>query len=252
MPSKDTCHKCDLLNTKIELAVGEDRFNYEVELLEHQSQAEKAYSEKRMDKDEAKRNPSFGAYTFDLQQCLPTPYLKTSVAFYKRQLWSFNLTVHDLANDKATCYMCDETISARGANQIASCLWHFLMKLPPTIKEVTFYSDTCGGQNKNNAVAMMFVVLRHMHPTLETINHKFLVSGHSHMECDSDHSLIERTKKKTQIKINHLNDWIQLVRSCKINNAFNVVPMKLDDFLNFSELSSKKIKKLVINSYGNL
>lgn len=136
--------------------------------------------------------------------------------------------------------MWDETIGARGANQIASCLWHFLQNLPPEVTEVTFYSDTRGGQNKNNAVAMMFMYLLHVHPTLETINHKFLISGHSHMECDSDHALIERTKKKTQLKINHLNDWMQLIRSCKINNGFAIVPMKLDNFLNFAELSSKK------------
>lgn len=239
-PAKDTCHTCDLLNTKISLAQGQENLDLKAELAEHQTLAEKAYSEKRKDKENAKRDPSIQAYTFDLQQCLPTPYLKTSVSFYKRQLWSFNLTVHNLANDKATCYMWDETIGARGANQIASCLWHLLQNLPPNIKQVTFYSDTCGGQNKNNIVAMMFMFLLHIHPTLEIINHKFLISGHSHMECDSDHAVIERTKKKTHLKINHLNDWIQLVRSCKLKNAFEVIPMQLEQFLKFSELSSKK------------
>lgn len=238
-PAKDTCHTCDLLNTKISLAEGEESLDLKVQLAEHQSLAEKAYSEKRNDKDRAKCESSFRAYTFDLQQCLPTPYLKTSVSFYKRQLWSFNLTIHDLENDKATCYMWDETIGARGSNQIASCLWHFLQNLPAEVKEVTFYSDTCGGQNKNNTVAMMFTYLLHVHPTLQTINHKFLVSGHSHMECDSDHALIEKAKKKTQLKINHLNDWVQLVRSSKINKPFTVVQMKLENFLNFAELAKK-------------
>jgi hypothetical protein len=30
--------------------------------------------------------------------------------------------------------------------------------------------------------------------TLQTIDHKFLVPGHTHMECDADHSIIERKK----------------------------------------------------------
>lgn len=64
---------------------------------------------------------------------------------------------------------------------------------------------------------------------------KFKINGHSHMECDSDHADIERTKKKTHLKINHLNDWIQLVRLCKLKNAFEVMPMQLElNSLNFS------------------
>lgn len=136
--------------------------------------------------------------------------------------------------------MWDETISGRGANQIVSCLWHFLWNLPSEVKSVTFYSDTCGVQNKNNIVTMMFMFLLHQHPTLETINHKFLISGHSHIECDSDHAIIERTKKKTQLKLNPLNDCMQLVRTCKVQKPFKVVPMNLEIFYNFGDLCSKK------------
>lgn len=189
-PSKDTCNTCDVLNAKIKVAEGNLKIQLSTELAEHQSQAEKAYTEKRVDKGIAKSNTSVRVFAFDLQQCLPTPYLKTSVSFYKRQLWSFNLTIHDLSTNEATCYMWDETIGLRGANQIASCLWHFCKNLPPEVKEVVFYSDTCGGQNKNNIVAMMFMYLLHIHPTLETISHKFLISGHTHMECDYDHAII--------------------------------------------------------------
>lgn len=86
----------------------------------------------------------------------------------------------------------------------------------------------------------MFMHLLYKHPTIETINHKFLISGHTHMECDSVHATIEKTKKRTLMKINHLNDWIQLVRTCKVHNNFKVVAMTLKDFLDFSELKSKK------------
>lgn len=76
--------------------------------------------------------------------------------------------------------------------------------------------------------------------TLESVrqhvNHKFLISGHTHIECDVDHSVIERTKKKTSMKINHPNDWAQLIRVCKNKNPFNVVTMKREDFLQFSSL----------------
>jgi len=70
--------------------------------------------------------------------------------------------------------MWHEVVAGRAANQIASFLYHFLNeKNPDYIEEITFYNDTCGGQNKNNHVACMFQVLLN-HPTLKTINHTFL------------------------------------------------------------------------------
>lgn len=63
-------------------------------------------------------------------------------------------------------------------------------------KTVTLYSDSCAGQNKNShIVSMFFTLLYKKKKTLKEINHKFLEPGHTHMECDCDHSLIEKQKK---------------------------------------------------------
>lgn len=57
-----------------------------------------------------------------------------------------------------------------------------------------FYFDNCGEENKNNIVAMMFLYLVKNHPTLEKVRE------HTHMECDSDHAIIEKTKKSRTMK----------------------------------------------------
>jgi hypothetical protein len=194
-PKTDTCHKCDLFKMKIiSNDHAEEKNSLIAERDAHHIAAEKAYEMKRLDKAQSKEEPQKMAFAFDLQQCLPTPYLSTSVSFYKRQLWSFNLTAHNLANDKVTCYLWDEIISGRGSNQIASCIFNLLKNIPQNVSEITFYSDTCGGQNKNNNVALMFLYAISSFSTLKIINHKFLVAGHTHMECDSDHALIEKKK----------------------------------------------------------
>ncbi|CAH2105656.1 unnamed protein product [Euphydryas editha] len=68
------------------------------------------------------------------------------------------------------------------------------------------------------------------------------------MECDSDHAIIEKIKKRTQMRINHLYDWVQLVRTCKVQKPFKVVVMTLNNFFDNTELKSKKgpfaVKKL--------
>lgn len=151
------------------------------------------------------------------------------------------MTMHECSTNQTSCYMWYETVSGRGANQVASCVFKNLMSLPSEIKHVILYSDTCGGQNKNSYIVTMFLVLMHL-THLECVDHKFLIPGHAHMECDSDHSAIKRKKKKYDIPINHPRDWFQLVRLCgQANNKFNVIEMKKDDFYNFSDLLKKII-----------
>ncbi|KAK4881094.1 hypothetical protein RN001_004413 [Aquatica leii] len=132
--------------------------------------------------------------TVPKRECKPLSKF-TSVAFYKRQLWTFNLSLHDCVSKQAYCHMRHEVIAGRGANQVGSCLYsHLISNIPPEVKQVILYSDTCGGQNKNSHLVAMFFTLLQNSGSLEILDHKFLVSGHTHMECDTDHSLIERTR----------------------------------------------------------
>ncbi|KAJ8888403.1 hypothetical protein PR048_007893 [Dryococelus australis] len=77
-------------------------------LRNHQEKADLAYASKRKDKEDAKSDSSKICFSFHLEQCLPTPYLAKSVAFYKRKLWTYNLTVHDNVTGQSINYMWHE------------------------------------------------------------------------------------------------------------------------------------------------
>lgn len=236
-PKVDTCHKCDLLNTKIRITENDDeKKRYENELALHHEEADAAYLAKDKDKKLAKEDDTARCYSFDMQQCLPTPFLNTSVSFYKRQLWTFNLTMHETSSKDVTCYMWNETDGGRGANQVGTCIYKELITLPPQVTHVTLYSDTCGGQNRNSHVAAMFLFAIQENKKLEVIDHKFMVSGHSHLDCDVDHGLIEKQKKKLQFPIYHPHDWSQLIRSVGKTKKFLVRELTYKDFFDFAGL----------------
>lgn len=194
-PKVDTCHKCDILQMQIKTAehINEDMLiTSKNDLNIHKFYADLGYSSKAEDKEISKNSPEKECFSFDLQQCLPTQYFQSSVAFYIRQISTFNLTIHNNADGQSFNYTWHEATAGRGANEIASCLLtHLINNSPNNVTEFTFYSDTYGGQNKNSHVSAMFLKIIHMLPSV-IINHTFLVPGHTHMECDVDHSLIEK------------------------------------------------------------
>ena len=52
--------------------------------------------------------------------------LCTNVVFYKRQMWTYNLGVHDCSNDKGYMFMWPESIASRGSKETSSCLLKYL------------------------------------------------------------------------------------------------------------------------------
>lgn len=235
-PKVDTCTTCDKLNAQIKYETSSEIKAALVNKLDkHQTDAQNAYEEKSKDKNMSLDDDSLLVLTFDLQQCLPTPLLSSGSAFYKRSLWTFNLTIHNCKTKQATCYMWHEATGKRGGNNIASCLYDYIVNLPQTVSKIILYSDTCGGQNKNSFVSVMFLIAMKKCPHIICIDHKFLVPGHTHMECDYDHSVIERAKKKHST-IHHPRDYYQMVRSAGRKGQLTVKEMNLQDFYNFEKL----------------
>lgn len=94
----DTCRTCDRLKALSQSQAGnvEQHENIEKEKKEHHNSVQEMNDELR-NTIEFASNPDnrTEAFTFDLQRALETPYIQTSEAFYKRQLWCYNLAIYD-------------------------------------------------------------------------------------------------------------------------------------------------------------
>ena len=66
------------------------------------------------------------------------------------------------------------------------------------IDKVRMMSDGCGGLQKNAIFTTLCVEVVIKHLSIQQIDHKFFETGHSQMECDSMHSVIEKATKKLQ------------------------------------------------------
>ena len=86
-----------------------------------QLKAKAAYYRLKQDRPRAQDDPSLNTIAFNLQQALPTPMIPTEIVFNMRQLWTYNLGVHNCSDELATMMMWPE-------------IWHpeVLMRLPPT------------------------------------------------------------------------------------------------------------------------
>lgn len=250
-PKKDTCALCDRFKIQISnnISSSEEKAALIIKKNKHHDEAEETYEAKR--KDSKTNDVNKCVIAFDLQQCLPTPSLESSVAFYKRQLWTFNLTVHNIQTSNASCYIWNETIAKRGANDIGSCVFHYLANLPLNITHVVMYSDNCGGQNKNSIFMAMCLAFLEKQDTIQIIDHKFMISGHTRMECDSDHGRIEKAKKRYGIQINHPYDWAQLIRYAG-KEKFNVIEIQQSNFQDFNSLLKTKYKFKKKNEAGQV
>ena len=146
------------------------------------------------------------------------------------------------------CYSWHEGIAGRGPNEMSTCVFDFIQN--KNVKNITFLSDTCSGQNHNKYMAMMYLYAVANTPNLETVIHKFLEPGHTQNEGDSMHSVIEKAKQGVSLFC--LEQFYLIVRMAKMSGKeYKVKEMTTSDFYNFKELVNKYAKSWIQKGDGS-
>jgi hypothetical protein len=143
-------------------------------------------------------------------------------------MYCYNLGIHDLSSNKAVMYVWDECTASRGSEEIASCLVRQIKQHCNTKKHIVLFSDTCTGQNRNIKVALSLLKLV-QEDNFVTIDHKFMISGHSYLPNDADFGLIEVAAKGKPIYLPE--HWYGCMASARKKNKFLVVEMRKEDFV---------------------
>lgn len=238
-PKKDQCTVCSVFNMASDAEKAKLLEQYE----SHMKNKEVIRNLKDIDKQLALDDKSLCVACFDLQKVLATPLSNVSDFYYKSKYSTYNFTVYDVGNNQGYCYVWHEQVAKRGPNEIASCLWKFLdLKAQQSVKTIIFYSDNCGGQNRNRFVFSMFAfAAAHFHID---IVHRFLEKGHTQNEGDSMHAVIENAKKRQSV-VYVPEQWVTLIRMAKTTGrVYDVTEMSQDNFFNFKKLTDTENWKL--------
>jgi len=136
-----------------------------------------------------------------------------------------------------------EGFASRGPDEIGSCVLLYCRKLAVAgIIELNVYSDSCGGQNRNKKIALLWLHICHKFE-FEKITHTFLVSGHSYLPNDADFGVVERSKPKSS-EIFCLDQWCKHIEACCKKNPFRVQVITADElFTTESHLVNCNVRK---------
>uniref|UniRef100_A0A6P7GZV6 Uncharacterized protein LOC114348544 n=1 Tax=Diabrotica virgifera virgifera TaxID=50390 RepID=A0A6P7GZV6_DIAVI len=204
----------------------------------HVAKKEQARSEKEQDKQKAisseAENSSY-VYTMDLQAVLLCPYTQASAMYYKQKLKVHNQTFFNLNNKDVACYLWHEGNGGLDSDDFVSILVKFLNEEIErhNPKTIILWSDGCAYQNRN--VNMSNGLLEIAMEKNIIIEQKYLEVGHTQMEVDSVHSVIERKLgRKNDIAVPA--DYTKVIKAARRNpSLYKVVYLHYSDFLQYNK-----------------
>lgn len=225
-PRNDMCDICVSYETK---NISQNIYNA------HRKEIEDMRDEKICDTENAKSGLCL-LICVDMQAVKLIPQLKANASYYKMKLQIHNFTIYNIITHESDNYVWDETEGNLVASTFATCIIKYLrnaINMSPKTHHIIIYSDGCYYQNRNAVLSNALLSL-----CIEkdiTIEHKYLVVGHTQMECDSTHSLIQRRINNRAIYLpSQLVDIMEEARK----NPFPLNVHHLDHkyFLNYENL----------------
>lgn len=228
-PKSDTCQKCDKLMNKIDAADNEEqKRQLETDKKLHITKAETFYTDIKAKTALAKNDLSVEVLTFDFQQNLPLPVSSSGEVFYKIQLWVYNFCVHVGSTGKSYFYVYDETLAAKGQNDVASLLHHFFNNhIKEDVTDIYMFSDNCSSQNKNYVLVQFLYTMLATTGRFKLILHRYPEPGHSFLPCDRSFGAIEIQKKKYD-KIYLPQEYSKIIENT--NKNFKVIHVTVFKF----------------------
>lgn len=232
-PKKDLCDICVSFETG---NLTEEKYN------EHVQMKKEARDEKSKDKESTNE-----VLTMDLQSVLLCPKSNVSSLYFKTKLIVHNFTIFDVKRYQGYCYLWNESEGGVTSNEFTTIIIHFLesyLELYPVEgdKEIIIYSDGCGYQNRNSTLsnALFNCALQKN----VTIIQKYLQKGHTQMEVDSVHSVIEKQMRNK--KINVPADYVHICKTACQKTPYKVEYLqhnffkKCDEIKNFNSIRPGK------------
>nr|CAH7713898.1 unnamed protein product [Callosobruchus chinensis] len=177
-------------------------------------------------------------------QTLSTPSLTVGPAFYSRKAWTYNLGIYDCDSGQGSMFLWAEPTAKRGSDEIASILLKYLTGKSALKEDLVVFTDNCGGQNKNWVVMSLWLQLVR-EKYFKLIEHRFLISGQTHLASDRDFAIIEKHKKYVK-QVYCPDDWVDIIRKSNRKKTFKTVLMEQQDFYAFDSISITK-RNVTIN-----
>ena len=154
-PQIDVCGKCEELGCKVKspLLNKNAKKAAVAKLMVHKRRAQKFYQEMKALKENT--DDSTVVLSFDYLQNLPLPNIPVYEIFYMRQLWVFIFCIHNINKEQSSTYAMKDTGESLPTN-LHFFFYYMTNELPPTVKNLILFSDSCGGQNKNHTLIRFF------------------------------------------------------------------------------------------------